>query len=39
MQPIINKNNRQMLETLGRGKTNTISTVDKDNYVIEYEEL
>ena len=29
----------QILETLGRGKTNTISTVDKDNYVIEYEEL
>ena len=28
----------QMLETLGGGKTNTLSTVEKDNYVMEYEE-
>ena len=27
----------QMLEPLGGGKTNTLSTVDKDNYVMEYE--
>ena len=27
----------QKLEPLGVGKTNTISTVDKDNYIMEYE--
>lgn len=29
----------QMLETLGGGKTNNLSTVEKDNYVMEYEEI
>ena len=31
----------QMLETLwgGGGKTNTLSTVDKDNWILIYEEL
>ena len=30
----------QMLETIvGGGKTNTLSTVDKDNWILEYEEL
>ena len=30
----------QMLETIvGWGKTNTISTVDKDNWILVYEEL
>lgn len=27
----------QMLETLGGGKTNTLSTIDKDNYIMDYE--
>lgn len=29
----------QMLESLGGGKTNTLSTVDKDNWILIYEEL
>ena len=29
----------QMMETLGGGKTNTLSTVDKDNWILIYEEL
>ena len=29
----------QMLEPLGGGTTNTISTVDKDNWILIYEEL
>ena len=29
----------QMLESLGVGKTNTLSTVDKDNWILIYEEL
>ena len=29
----------QMLELLGGGKTNTLSTVDKDNWILIYEEL
>ena len=29
----------QMLEPAGGGKTNTISTVDKDNWILIYEEL
>ena len=29
----------QMLEPLVGGKTNTISTVDKDNWIMIYEEL
>lgn len=33
-----NKNYRQRLEINGGGTTNTLSTVAKDNLVIEYEE-
>lgn len=29
----------QMLELLGGGKTNTLSTVEKDNWILIYEEL
>ena len=36
------KSNRtfvQMLETRGVGKTNTLSTVEKDNWILVYEKL
>lgn len=29
----------QMLESLGWGKTNNLSTVEKDNWILIYEEL
>lgn len=29
----------QMLEQLGGGKTGTLSTIDKDNWILIYEEL
>ena len=29
----------QMLEPLGVGKTNSLTTVDKDNWILIYEEL